>query len=286
MLIATMFTGVGATSHAAEGSHSPAVADVIADSLVDGGSASSPAIRGIRAQLGPVPPAPEICRPGALIRGVDVGDQKLIAFSFDDGPWPVNTQAVMAIFEARHLTTTFFMIGNNVRNYPEIARDVVARGFEIGNHSQTHVYSPATIAAEIPIANETIRRATGVTPKLFRSPGLTEGSNIQSALAAQGMCNIFTTTDLGDWKSPRASSSTLCSRFLSGLHSGEIVLLHDGGSHSSTVNALTCMLDIAGQRGYTVVPVGTLLESGYPYGNSPPRRNAFDPTAGGPAPRE
>ena len=279
-MLAALLSGVTATSYAAEGSAAARRPSVIVDTLSSGASANEPAVRGERIQLGPLPPPPQICQPGALIRGVDVGDRKLVAFSFDDGPWPVNTQAVMSTFEAHQATATFFMIGINVRDYPDIARDVAGRGFEIGNHSQTHVYSPSTIAAEVPVANETIRRATGVTPKLFRSPGLTQGSVIQAALAAYGMCNIFTTTDLGDWRVPRASSSLLCERFASSLHNGEIVLLHDGGSHSQTVQAVACMLGVAAQRGFTVMSVGSLLGSGYPYAFRPSRLNTLDPTGG------
>jgi len=277
-VLAAMLSAVAGTSGAADGSPNARRLGDTTDSLSTGADANEPAVRGERTQLAPLPPPPKICEPGALIRGVDVGDRKLVAFSFDDGPWPVNTQAVMATFEARGATATFFMIGDNVRRYPDIARDVASRGFEIANHSQTHVYRPSTIAAEVSVANETIRQATGVTPKLFRSPGLTEGSSIQAALAAQGMCNIFTTTDLGDWKSPRASSSVLCRRFASSLHNGEIVLLHDGGSHSASVQAIGCMLDVAAQRGFTVMSVGSLLGSGTPYGNRPSRFNALDPT--------
>ncbi len=287
LVLAAMLSAVTSTSGAADGSPNARRLSDTTDSLSTGVDANEPAVRGERTQLVPLPPPPKTCEPGALIRGVDVGDRKLVAFSFDDGPWPNNTQAVMATFEARGATATFFMIGNNVQRYPDIARNVADRGFEIGNHSQSHVYSPRTIAAEVPVANETIRQATGVTPKLFRSPGLTEGSGIQAALAAQGMCNIFTTTDLGDWKSPRASPSVLCRRFASSLHNGEIVLLHDGGGHSATLQAIGCMLDVATQRGFTVMSVGSLLESGTPYGVRPSRFNALDPTGDkGESPRE
>jgi len=278
LALSVLLCALTTTSGAVHGSAATSSSSAMFDSLADGASAFAPAVKVERMQLGPVPPPPRICEPGALIRGVDVGASKLVAFSFDDGPWPVNTQEVMAIFEAHHALTTFFMIGNNVRMYPDIARDVVARRFEIGNHSQSHVYSPSTIATEVPIANDTIQRVTGVTPTLFRSPGLTEGSAIQAALAAQGMCNIFTTTDLGDWKSPRAPSSVLCQRFASSLHNGEIVLLHDGGSHSQTVQAIGCMLDVAAQRSFTVVSVGSLLISGFPYGNGTTRVDALEPT--------
>jgi peptidoglycan/xylan/chitin deacetylase (PgdA/CDA1 family) len=233
------------------------------------------AVRGTPFQITPFPPPPPpppaVCTPGSLIRGVNVGSTKVVAFSFDDGPWPTNTRAVMSAFEARGLRATFFWPGINVNAYPDIARDVVTRGHEVGNHSQTHVYSPSTIAREIPIANATIARVTGVTPVLFRSPGLTQSDTIQSALAVYGMCNIFTTVVLGDHLMPRRSASTLCSSFANTLHPGEIVLLHDGGSHTPTVQAVPCMLDTALRRGYQIVTVGQLLRLGVPYSGPRPR---------------
>lgn len=236
------------------------------------------AVRGTIFQLEPLPPPPPpvTCRAGSLIRGVDTGGVPVIAFSFDDGPWPRNTLDVMSIFESRGLQTTFFEVGINVNAYPSIARNVIDRGFEIGNHSQTHRYIPSIIAAEVPVANSVIQRATGTTPVLFRSPGLTLGGVIQDALASAGMCNISTDTDIRDYIDPRAPAATLCDRFANSLHPGEIVLLHDGGTHRPTVEAVPCMLDIAQARGYQIVTVGRLLQLGTPYENRPSRQTRAD----------
>lgn len=236
------------------------------------------AVRGPMIQLTPLPPPPEPepepepqCVPGSLVRGVDTGGVKVIAFSFDDGPWPTNTRAVMSAFEARGLRATFFWIGVNVSQYPDIAREVVARGHEVGNHSMTHCYSPTTLSTEIGPANDLIERTTGIRPALFRSPGLTQGDVIQYALAMHGMCNVFTTVVLGDHLSPRRSAATLCNSFANTLHPGEIVLLHDGGSHRQTVDAVPCMLDTALRRGYRIVTVGELLGMGTPYSGPRPK---------------
>ena len=244
----------------------------VIDLPADVGGLQPAAHTGERVQLLPIPPRPRLCAPGSLVRGVDVGSQKVIAFSFDDGPWPSNTQNIMSTFESHGLHATFFMIGNNVRNYPDIARDVVARGFEVANHSMTHQYSPSTIASEIGPTNDLIGRITGVKPELFRSPGLTEGRVIQDTLRSVGMCNIFDTIDLRDWVTPRRTSSELCSSFKATMHPGEIVLLHDGGSHRQTVDTVPCMLDAAIARGYQVVTVGELLLMGYPYERAPALR--------------
>lgn len=247
-----------------------------AESSTEAAVADKPATRGALTQLVPVPPPPLICPSGPPVRGFDTGSYKVVAFTFDDGPWPVYTDGVMDAFDARGVKATFFMIGNNVRANPSIARDVVNRGFEVGNHSATHSYSPSTIVAEIPRANAIIREVTGAEPRLFRSPGLATSTRIDSAMQTYGMCNLFTTYDLGDSKTPRASASTLCSRFANSLHPGMIVLLHDGGSHRNTVDAVPCMLDVAISRGYTIVPAGHLGAYGTGYTGLRPRLTSVE----------
>lgn len=227
-----------------------------------------PAVRGSAVQLRPDVP---VCAPGELVTGVDVGTRKLVAFTFDDGPWPVNTKAVMDQFEARGLRATFFMIGDNVRQFPDIARDVANRGHIIGNHSMTHRYVPRIIASEVRSTQDLIFDVTGQRPVAFRSPGLTRGAAIQDELRSEGLCNVFTTVVLGDHLMPRKSASELCSAFAGTLHQGEIVLLHDGGSHRPTVDAVGCMLDVAISRGYTVVTLPDLLSAGTHYDGPHPR---------------
>lgn len=246
-------------------------------SLDEGSGPYAPAVRGTAVQVTPTEPPPSIpdwatgsvpgCTPGGLIRRVDTGGRRMITFTFDDGPWPRNTTGIMDAFSARGLTATFFMIGQNLRAYPEIARALVARGFAVGNHSLTHRYSATTIASEIGPMNTLIEQVLGVRTPYFRSPGLTEGTVIQSTLASTGQCNLFTSAVLGDHLTPRRSAGQLCGSFSAQLRPGLIVLLHDGGSHVPTVAAVPCMLDVAATRGYEVVSLAELLGAGRPLVN-------------------
>jgi putative cell wall-binding protein/peptidoglycan/xylan/chitin deacetylase (PgdA/CDA1 family) len=212
------------------------------------------------------PPAPtepgpvygQYCSNGAPIRSVPTSD-KVVSFTFDDGPWPTNTAAVMSTFERYGWRANFFMIGSNVLRYPDIARSVVRRGHGVAAHSVSHSYSPATIASEVGRSRDIIQSVTGVRTSFFRSPGLTLSSTIDRAVYAAGMCNISTASDLGDWRSPRASSWTLCDRVRRNLRPGAIFLLHDGGSHRQTVDAISCMLDTVRRNGYQIVDLGALL---------------------------
>lgn len=199
------------------------------------------------------------CNSGAPILSVRTR-ARAVAFTFDDGPWPEHTTAVMNHFRRHRAKATFFMIGQNVERYPDIAREVVRRGHEVANHAYSHRYSPSVIAAEIPKTQRVIKRITGVRPRTFRPPGLTRASVIDAMVAERGLCNIHTDYDLGDWRSPRASATTLCGRFKQALHPGFIALLHDGGTHANTVDAVPCMINYAKAQGYSILVMTELLE--------------------------
>ncbi len=194
-----------------------------------------------------------------IIYSVDTR-KKQVAFSFDDGPWPKNTVRIMNHFKSFGLEgqATFFQIGNNIKTYREITEEVAERGYEICNHSMTHVYNPYQIAKEIQPTQELLD-SFGVRSNLFRSPGLTTGNIIQRKLARLGMVNVFTDYDIGDWKSPRISSDEIYKRTINSIHKGSVVLLHDGGDHQNTVQAVPKILDKVLNKGYQVVQTGNLI---------------------------
>ncbi len=233
--------------------------------VVVGAIAAISVIVGVSPQPASAAPAPvygQYCRSGYPIRSVSTSD-RVVSFTYDDGPWPTNTAAVMSTFERYGWRADFFMIGNNINRYPDIARSVVRRGHGVHAHSVTHRYGASTIAAEAARSRDILQRVTGVRSTFFRAPGLTRSSTIDRAVYAAGMCNISTGSDLGDWKSPRASAWTLCSRFKRALRPGAIILLHDGGSHRQTVDSVSCMLDHVRRSGYQVVGLGALLSRQY-----------------------
>lgn len=209
-----------------------------------------------------------LCKSSRRINGI-VTSEKVISFTFDDGPWPTNTNAVMNSFEKYGWKATFFMVGRNIKANPAIAKSVASRGHEVGNHSMTHPTTQSAIAKEVVTTNNVVKSYTGVAPTYFRAPGGNFGSSYSSPREVafrNGLCNIWTDSDLGDWRSPRVSSSTLCARFKSKVRPGSIILLHDGGSHSQTVNAVPCMLAWAKANGYTALPLKELLSRGYTSG--------------------
>src|ERR1039457_6168998 len=100
-------------------------------------------------------------------------DRRALALTFDDGPGE-STPDILEILAEHHVPATFFQCGANVDRLPEIAREVAARGHEIGNHSYSHPYlflrSPNAIENELRRAQETIESHTGFRPAWFRAP--------------------------------------------------------------------------------------------------------------------
>jgi peptidoglycan/xylan/chitin deacetylase (PgdA/CDA1 family) len=186
----------------------------------------------------------------------------LVAFTFDDGPDRQWTEPILQAFEQRGARATFFVVGSMIYNVPDLVRSMIDRGFEIGNHTMTHSYLPGTIAAEIPRLNSLLQRRFAVRTPFFRSPGLTPGRSISSAAARAGMCLVGTNILSGDDRSPRRSPARLCDTVTRGLRPGSIVLLHDGGNHRQTAEAVPCMLDAAIARGYRIVTLAELLAAG------------------------
>jgi len=208
----------------------------------------------------PSAPTDGICVPGAKpIMGLRTTD-KVVTFTFDDGPSSTHTRAVMTAFEARGLRATFFVVSRGAQRNPTLVQETVARGHELGNHSRTHTYSGARNIAEMPKAQSDLEQYAGVRPIFYRAPGLAWSKGIVRATGTNGLCAIDSNGIIGDWIAPRMSAAKLCSRFVKMLKPGSLVVLHDGGnSHRQTVDALPCMLDHALAQGYQVLPLREFL---------------------------
>lgn len=101
-------------------------------------------------------------------------NEKVIALTFDDGPGPKNTAQVLEILKQNHVKATFFMIGEMVQTFPQVAKQVVADGHAVGNHTWHHWYrrmDAATAASEINRTADIIYKTTGAKTALFRPPG-------------------------------------------------------------------------------------------------------------------
>lgn len=196
---------------------------------------------------------------GKIVRHVPVQrGAKVIALTFDDGPWPRYTKEVLQVLASRNVKATFFMIGREVQRRPDLVREVRDAGHSIGNHSWDHARSPRNPGEEVFRTDATIKKALGVEPFLFRPPY----GKITNGMAAQamrdGQCVVIWNADSNDWK--HATAASIAQRILRQASPGGIALMHDGGGNrGSTVAALPRIIDTLRERGYRFVTVPQLL---------------------------
>jgi peptidoglycan/xylan/chitin deacetylase (PgdA/CDA1 family) len=186
---------------------------------------------------------------------------KAVALTFDDGPWPRDTERVMAVLKRFHVPATFFEIGYLVRRYPDIVKAVRRAGFHVENHSYDHPESPPLadltderITSEILDTNTALGQ-DGVDPTLFRPPGGSYDDVVVQTAREQGMRVVLWSVDPKDWLSSRTPKQ-VTHAVLSRVQPGSIILLHDGGGDAGhTIKALPRIIKGIRARGLRFVLV-------------------------------
>lgn len=191
-------------------------------------------------------------------------ETKRIALTFDDGPHPTQTKRILDILDAYGVKATFFMIGVNVENYPEAAKEVVQRGHEIGNHTYSHFHlkqlEQVGLSEELEKCEDTLENLCEYRTHLFRPP---EGylSDGVFECAEQGDYSlILWSIDTRDWEIKNADK--IVETVMSKVGTGDIVLMHDYVYQSKTPEALESLLPKLLALGYEPVTVSELLGIG------------------------
>jgi peptidoglycan/xylan/chitin deacetylase (PgdA/CDA1 family) len=197
-----------------------------------------------------------------------VGQPDHVALTFDDGPDPLSTPAILDQLDLLHWRATFFLLGPMVRRAPELAAELAARGHEIGVHGdehRSHLHrTPNAIRHDVARARDSITEAAGVAPVWFRPPYGALSAGSLTAAHQLGLRPVLWTTWGRDWRT-EATPATVVADIAGGLLPGATVLLHDSDCTSapeswrSTVGALAPLADLFSSRGLTV---GTLGEHG------------------------
>jgi len=199
---------------------------------------------------------------GKTIKQVSIpGEQKVIALTFDDGPWPNSTQQILDILKENKIKATFFWVGGALKNNKNIAKTVVNEGHVIANHTWSHRYgkhSSEAAAKEIESTAQLIEELTGIESPIFRPPGGNMTNGLVDYVLGKNYVNVMWSADSQDWKS---SSGKIINQVLKDSTSGGIVLMHDGGGNrSETVKALPTIIKRLKEQGYTFVTLPELLE--------------------------
>ena len=188
------------------------------------------------------PPGP--CGPSALgtsrvqILGLDAGPvpdllmRGEVAITFDDGPHPSRTRRVLDLLERECVQGTFFLLGTQAQAYPEMVREIQARGHSVGAHSWDHArLTESTIEDAIEDIDQgaaAIESATGRPVMLFRFPYIDTSAELSGAVRDAGYLDVTVTVDGSDWlkMSPTASVNQIIDRLEATGRKG-IILIHD-----------------------------------------------------------
>jgi len=200
---------------------------------------------------------------GAIIKSATLSKgQKIIALTFDDGPWPQSTEQVLDILKENNVKGTFFVVGRNIKNYPDILKRVVAEGHAIGNHTWHHWYhamNPQLAAYEVAQTTNLIYQVTGVKTNLFRPPGGIMNNGVAAYAKNSQYAIVMWSSDSIDYSQP--SVPKLINNIFRLAKPGGIVLMHDGGGNRShTIKALPEIIAKFRSQGYSFVTVPELLE--------------------------
>jgi len=189
--------------------------------------------------------------------------QKVVALTFDDGPDPRYTPRILAILRQYGVKATFFDVSRQVQAYPDLAREEVAEGHVVGNHTCSHPYldheSRRQVSLEIGRCETCLETTLHLRTHLFRPPRGDWNPTIFREARRQGDRLILwsVAVEHHEVHTPRA----LAARALRIVRPGSILLMHDGACQhrEATVAALPLILDGLKARGYRCVTVPELL---------------------------
>jgi peptidoglycan/xylan/chitin deacetylase (PgdA/CDA1 family) len=194
------------------------------------------------------------------------GARKYVALTFDDGPGP-DTPAVLAELKKAGVPATFFVIGRNVQENPEVLRQIVAEGHEVGVHTWTHkdmtTLSAKEQKTEIDTTAGEIVGVVGTASRLFRAPyGAVSPEVLKQAEDAK-LLSVLWDVDTVDWTRP--GTEQIVQTTVSNAQPGSIILLHDGGGdRATTVAAIPRIVKELRAKGYEFATVGDLVISDPP----------------------
>ena len=187
-----------------------------------------------------------------------------VALTFDDGPDPLGTPAVLDQLAELGWTATFFLLGSQLRAFPDVARDVVAAGHEIAVHGDQHrshlIRTPADVHRDLARALADISEVTGTRPRWYRAPYGHFSAGTLRAAAAVGLEPVVWTSWGRDWRGGPAEE--VLRHVVRGLGDGGTVLLHDSdctsepGSWRATLGALPPLVAALREQGLEVGTVG------------------------------
>lgn len=185
-------------------------------------------------------------------------EPKYVALTFDDGPSGKYTRTLLDGLAQRDAKCTFFLCGYRLEIYPELAKDILAQGHEIGLHGYTHdamdKMSVSALHQELDDTDKLLYTITGKHCSLLRPPGGQCTKAVERAAAERGLSLIFWSVDPRDWATHDAVAVE--KSVVEEVQDGDIILLHD--MSDSSVAAALSIVDALQAEDYRFVTVGEL----------------------------
>lgn len=192
--------------------------------------------------------------------------RKIIALTFDDGPYPPYTQQLLEVLRQKQVKATFFMVGENAAKHPQIVKMVLADGHQIALHAGKHQdllkLDPEALNNNITSGKTVLEAITKMKITAMRPPHGFKDWQVVKAINAAGLQIVNWSVIPRDWTNPGAD--TIASRVLRDASPGAIVLLHDGDSpkmtapRQQTIEATAKIIDELRKQGYEFVTVDEL----------------------------
>ncbi len=185
-----------------------------------------------------------------------------VALTFDDGPHPSGTPAVLGALERGGARATFFLVGEQVRRDPSLAREIVAAGHAVALHGDRHRcqlrLTPAMLDDDLARVAATVAEATDVAPTLYRPPyGVFSAAGL-ALVRRRGWRDLLWSRWGCDWRA-RTTSAAIARRATRDLSAGDVILLHDADTYSAagswrrTAQALPAVLEAVERAGLQTV---------------------------------
>ncbi|GFN33313.1 polysaccharide deacetylase [Paenibacillus xylaniclasticus] len=195
-------------------------------------------------------------------------EKKIVYLTFDDGPSKLTPQ-VLDLLKKEGIQATFFVLGEQVKQHPDLLKRIVAEGHTVGNHSYNHEYKElysgfGQFADQIVRTEQELQAAAGIRTRLVRAPGGTFGNFDQSyfdAMEQAGYTMFDWNVDSGDSVRIGVPAAEIINNVRSSKRYPEtIVLLHDSASHAESVKALPDIIGYYKGLGYTFAPLTEFVE--------------------------
>jgi peptidoglycan/xylan/chitin deacetylase (PgdA/CDA1 family) len=181
-----------------------------------------------------------------------------VGLTFDDGPDPVGTPRVLDHLDAAGARATFFVIGERAARHRELLAEIVRRGHRLGNHTWSHPRAffflpPGRLRDEIARTQDLLEETSGDRPAWFRAPAGIRSPLLDLVLARAGL-ELASWTRRG-YDTVERDPGAVARRLTRNLEARDILLLHDGGSRRTGIEALPRLLDALAAAGLRAVPL-------------------------------